>query len=46
LFAETTYPLTPSLSREGGDGFEGAKPLQKILPLSFEERGLRGEVIN
>jgi hypothetical protein len=40
-----TYPLTPSLVREGEDGLEGAMPLPKYFPLSFEERGLRGEAV-
>jgi len=41
----TSSPLDPSLVREGGYGLEGAKPLPKYFPLSFEERGLRGEVV-
>jgi len=40
--AQTTYPLTPSLVREGEDGLEGASPLPKILSPLLKGEGIKG----
>jgi hypothetical protein len=39
----TTYPLAPSLAREGEMVWKGAKPPSRnTSPLSYEERGIKG----